>query len=74
MGGHESDDPLALDSQTMRELGYRTVDLLVERLERERGGRRLRSGKAGAPLKRVLRLDIRRAGHAGSAAGANCGR
>jgi len=34
----------------MRELGYRTVDLLVERLERERGGRRLRSGKAGAPL------------------------
>ena len=42
MGGHESDDPLGLDSQTMRELGYRTVDLLVERLERERGGPPLR--------------------------------
>ena len=48
MGGHESDDPLGLDSQTMRELGYRTVDLLVERLERERGGPPLRSGKSGA--------------------------
>ena len=25
-------DPLALDRETMRELGYRTVDMLVERL------------------------------------------
>ena len=43
MGGHESDDPLALDPETMRELGQRT-DLLVERLERERGGQVLRHG------------------------------
>jgi aromatic-L-amino-acid decarboxylase len=33
-GPHES-DPLALDPETMRELGYRTIDLLVERLQRE---------------------------------------
>jgi hypothetical protein len=25
-------DPLALDRETMRELGYRTIDMLVERL------------------------------------------
>ena len=29
------DDPLALDRETMRQLGYRTVDLLVDWLERE---------------------------------------
>jgi aromatic-L-amino-acid/L-tryptophan decarboxylase len=29
------DDPLALDRETMRQLGYRTVDLLVDLLERE---------------------------------------
>ena len=28
-------DPLALDKEAMRQLGYRTVDLLVEWLERE---------------------------------------
>jgi aromatic-L-amino-acid/L-tryptophan decarboxylase len=50
MGGHESDDPLGLDSQTMRELGYRTVDLLVERLERERGG---------PPLRRATPAEMR---------------
>jgi aromatic-L-amino-acid/L-tryptophan decarboxylase len=50
MGGHESDDPLGLDSRTMRELGYRTVDLLVERLERERGG---------PPLRRATPAEIR---------------
>jgi aromatic-L-amino-acid/L-tryptophan decarboxylase len=50
MGGHESDDPLGLDSQTMRELGYRTVDLLVERLERERGG---------PPLRRATPTEMR---------------
>ena len=50
MGGYESDDPLALDSQTMRELGYRTVDLLVERLERERGG---------PPLRRATPAEMR---------------
>src|SRR6185312_11724765 len=32
-GRHE--DPLALDAETMRELGYRTIDLLVERLQRD---------------------------------------
>ena len=50
MGGYESDDPLALDPQTMRELGYRTVDLLVERLERERGG---------PPLRRATPTEMR---------------
>jgi aromatic-L-amino-acid/L-tryptophan decarboxylase len=50
MGGHESGDPLGLDSQTMRELGYRTVDLLVERLERERGG---------PPLRRATPAEMR---------------
>ena len=50
MGGYESDDPLALDPQTMRELGYRTVDLLVERLERERGG---------PPLRRATPAEMR---------------
>jgi aromatic-L-amino-acid/L-tryptophan decarboxylase len=28
-------DPLTLDAETMRELGYRTIDLLVERLQRD---------------------------------------
>ena len=28
-------DPLALDKEAMRQLGYRTIDLLVDRLERE---------------------------------------
>ncbi len=50
MGGNESDDPLGLDSQTMRELGYRTVDLLIERLERERGG---------PPLRRATPAEMR---------------
>ena len=35
MEGGRHEDPLALDPETMRELGYRTVDLLVERLQRE---------------------------------------
>ena len=34
-GGHRDDDPLSLDRETMRQLGYRTVDLLVDWLERE---------------------------------------
>jgi CRP-like cAMP-binding protein len=54
MAGHECDDPLGLDSQTMRELGYRTVVVregercdrfyvVVEgELEVEAGGRELR--------------------------------
>jgi aromatic-L-amino-acid/L-tryptophan decarboxylase len=50
MGGQWSEDPLALDPQTMRELGYRTVDLLVERLERERGG---------PPLRRTTPTEMR---------------
>jgi aromatic-L-amino-acid decarboxylase len=33
--GRHGSDPLALDPETMRELGYRTIDLLVERLQRE---------------------------------------
>lgn len=35
MGGQGRDDPLALDREAMRQLGYRTIDLLVEQLERE---------------------------------------
>ena len=35
MEGGRHEDPLALDPETMRELGYRTIDLLVERLQRE---------------------------------------
>ena len=35
MRGHGRDDPLALDRETMRQLGYRTVDLLIDWLERE---------------------------------------
>jgi aromatic-L-amino-acid decarboxylase len=34
-GAPSHDDPLALDRETMRQLGYRTVDLLVDWLERE---------------------------------------
>src|SRR3954469_13181639 len=33
--GHES--PLALDPETMRELGYRTIDMLVDRITGEPG-------------------------------------
>jgi len=35
VSGHDRDDPLALDRETMRMLGYRTVDLLIEQLDRE---------------------------------------
>jgi len=35
VSGHDRDDPLALDRETMRMLGYRTVDLLIEQLHRE---------------------------------------
>ena len=35
VGGPHDNDPLAVDPETMRELGYRTIDLLVERLQRE---------------------------------------
>ena len=34
-GGDPHRDPLALDRETMRQLGYRTVDLLLSWLERE---------------------------------------
>jgi glutamate/tyrosine decarboxylase-like PLP-dependent enzyme len=34
-GGPHDSDPLALDPETMRQLGYLTIDLLVERLQRE---------------------------------------
>jgi aromatic-L-amino-acid decarboxylase len=36
------EDPLALDVETMRRLGYRTIDLLVERLADPAGGPALR--------------------------------
>ena len=42
------DDPLALDPETMRRLGYRTVDLLVERL-----------GANGPPLRRATPAEMR---------------
>jgi aromatic-L-amino-acid decarboxylase len=47
-GGVDSRDPLALDAETMRELGYRTVDLLVERLQRD-----------GPPLRRATPAEMR---------------
>jgi glutamate/tyrosine decarboxylase-like PLP-dependent enzyme len=37
------DDPLAIELETMRALGYRTVDFLVERAARERGEPALRT-------------------------------
>jgi aromatic-L-amino-acid/L-tryptophan decarboxylase len=42
--GHRRDggDPLALDAETMRELGYRTVDMLVAQLEAVADGPALR--------------------------------
>jgi aromatic-L-amino-acid decarboxylase len=43
------DDPLALDRETMRQLGYRTVDLLVDWLERET-----------PPLQRAAPAEMRR--------------
>jgi aromatic-L-amino-acid/L-tryptophan decarboxylase len=42
------DDPLALDRETMRQLGYRTIDLLVDLLERE-----------GPPLRRATPAEMR---------------
>ena len=48
MGGQGRDDPLALDRETMRQLGYRTVDLLVEQLGRE-----------GPPLRRASPAEMR---------------
>ena len=45
--GH--DDPLALDRETMRELGYRTVDMLVDRLLDE----------SAPPLRRATPAEMR---------------
>jgi aromatic-L-amino-acid decarboxylase len=47
---HLREDSLALDAETMRELGYRTVDLLVERL----------TDRAAPPLRRATPEEIRR--------------
>jgi glutamate/tyrosine decarboxylase-like PLP-dependent enzyme len=47
-GGEPDRDPLALERETMRALGYRTVDLLVELLERE-----------GPPLRRASPAEMR---------------
>lgn len=43
------EDPLALDRETMRQLGYRTIDLLVDWLERE-----------ALPLRRAEPAEMRR--------------
>jgi aromatic-L-amino-acid/L-tryptophan decarboxylase len=48
VGGQGRDDPLALDREAMRRLGYRTIDLLVEQLERE-----------GPPLQRATPAEMR---------------
>jgi glutamate/tyrosine decarboxylase-like PLP-dependent enzyme len=48
-GGGPEQDPLALDRETMRELGYRTVDLLVDWLEGE-----------APPLRRADPREMRR--------------
>ena len=50
-GRPSSDDtgsPLALDAEMMRRLGYRTVDMLVDRLSGRRAGRAV-GGSGGAP-------------------------
>jgi len=48
--GHQpQDDPLALDRETMRELGHRVVDLLVDRLLDE-----------GPPLRRASPAEMRK--------------
>jgi aromatic-L-amino-acid decarboxylase len=46
--GGEREDPLAVDRETMRQLGYRTVDLLVDWLERE-----------APPLRRATPAEMR---------------
>lgn len=50
MGGRpQHDDPLALDRETMRQQGYRVVDLLVERLTAD-----------GSPLRRATPSEMRK--------------
>ena len=46
---HLRDDSLGLDAETMRQLGYRTVDLLVERL----------TDRAAPPLRRATPEEMR---------------
>jgi hypothetical protein len=49
MGGRpHPDDPLALDTETMREQGYRVVDLLVDGLIAD-----------GPPLRRATPAEVR---------------
>ena len=50
-GGSES--PLGLDPETMRRLGYRTIDMLVERIDR---ARRARSSAPATPAELRERL------------------
>ena len=45
-----NEDPLALDRETMRRLGYRTVDLLVERL----------TDPSAPPIRRASAEEMRR--------------
>jgi aromatic-L-amino-acid/L-tryptophan decarboxylase len=47
-GGEPDRDPLSIEREAMRALGYRTVDLLVELLERE-----------GPPLRRATPAEMR---------------
>ena len=47
-GGQQDRDPLALEREAMRELGYRTIDLLVERLAQK-----------GPPLRRATPAEMR---------------
>jgi aromatic-L-amino-acid decarboxylase len=47
---HPRDDSLGLDAETMRQLGYRTVDLLVERL----------TDRAAPPLRRATPEEMRK--------------
>ncbi|HYN17012.1 MAG TPA: pyridoxal-dependent decarboxylase, partial [Actinomycetes bacterium] len=47
-------DPLGVDQETMRQLGYRTVDLLVDRIA---GLRDLPVLRHGTPAELARRLD-----------------
>jgi glutamate/tyrosine decarboxylase-like PLP-dependent enzyme len=57
-GRPQDNDPLALDPETMRELGYRTIDLLVERLQR-----------AEPPIRRASPAELRERLHGDPPAG-----
>jgi aromatic-L-amino-acid decarboxylase len=58
-GADLNDDPLALDPETMRQLGYRTVDMLVARL----------SDRSTPPIRRATPAEMADRLHAPLAAG-----